>query len=284
MVDIGELLGVVGALLATVGGIAWALCHGISLFFRARPHLRGHLFAAVLWTMVTVFQTGVVLLNRSEPHTIGQGVALIAGFVMIASWAQFWERQDGMMYRQDKRPLLSRLFTQSLWGIVALLGMACAAQVGADGWLNRAVTTRDIPTIKHLRAAGFGDEWGDSYSLLEAIRNGDEPGVRAYLAAGAEVDVLLAEVNTTPFEAAVSENNVAITKLLFAHGEPYTTDTPLLLRAVENGQWEQARFLIGRGVDVNEVSEKTHFTALQIAKQRGNQPMVVLLKSAGATR
>lgn len=279
-------LGWVAMVLATVGGFVWLLYRGVYLFFRARPHLRGHLFAAVLWTLVTVFQTADLLLSRNEPNVIGSAVAILAGFVMISSWAQFAERQSGATYRQEKRPFLARLLVQTVWGLCAVWGMAWGAGVAGNDWLDRALTNRDVATVKRLRTAGFVSddmsEPGDC-ALAEAVRAQDEQAVRTYLAAGVSVNFIAFD-NITPFESAVSRDNVNITKLLFAQGHPYPTDTPLLHRAVENGQLEQARFLLRRGANPDEIAEKTHYTALQIAKKQNNQPMIALLKSAGATK
>jgi len=294
-VNSAAILGTVGALLATVGIMGWLLYQGISLFFRVRPHLRGHVFAAALWTAVTIFQTTALLLDRGNKSVIGQAVATVAGFVMIASWAQFAERQSGATYRQEKRPLLTRLFVQSLWGLLALWATAFAIGVAGDDWFNHALASRDVTTVSRLRAVGFGKSYDDSNSfgeggywrrqdaLMNAIRAQDEIGVRLYLAAGAPADGTTEE-NRMPLEAAVHRPNTRITELLFAGGEPELKGVSLLIEAVRSGQVEQVRLLLRRGADPGEIDVITHFSALQIAKKHGNQPMIALLKGAGAIK
>ena len=277
-----------GAVLATVGGIAWLLYRGVELYFRVRPHLRGHVFAATLWSLVMLVQTAALLATGKEANSVGQATALLAGSVMVWSWAQFAERQSGTTVRQERRPLLARLFVQTFWGVLALWATTWGIITGANAWFDDALTARDIATISRLHALGFrgaDDRLSErNEALVKAVQEQDRDAVRAYLAAGVNPSFADWDGSGDPFVGAVIRKSVAITEMLLEHGYPYRSDVPLLQTAVQSGQLGQVRFLLRRGCDANEVGQKTHFTALQIAKQRGDKPMITLLKSAGATK
>ncbi|MBC8143564.1 MAG: ankyrin repeat domain-containing protein [Armatimonadetes bacterium] len=284
----GILGGLVGLLL-TVGIIGAVLYKSIDLFFRVRPHLRGHFFAAVLWTLVTTCQTAsLTLWHQWEPNRVGQGVALLAGSVMVWSWAQFAERQSGATFRQEKRPLLARLFVQSFWGVLAVWAIAFSVSLVVNDFFECAWERRDIAALSRLRAAGFGKDMGYyGYGLRDAVLAQDEQGVRAHLVAGTSCTSYIPNEeygSSALIYAAVHRNNVAITRMLLDADAPVEPDIPLLHEAVRYGKVEQARLLIHRGADVSEVSPKTHFTALQIAKKNNDTLMIALLKGAGAVK
>lgn len=282
------LLGL-GAVLATVGAMAWLIYRGVELYFKARPHLRGHVLAAVLWTLVTLFQTAAILFSGNNNNWVGQTVAVVSGFVMVWSWGQFAERQSGATHRQERRPLLARLFVQSFWGILALWFAAWGAVTIGNEAFDRALAQQNLSAVQRLRSAGFGGMSGGDYErrdgLRTAINTQDADAVRLYLAAGAVPTTYAGEYNERPsLLEAVRLPDVQITEMLWKYGEPHSLSDPLLQEAVRAGQVEQARFLLHHGSDVNEISEQTHFTALKIAKKQGNKAMTALLIGAGATR
>ena len=285
-----DFLTAVGVL-ATAGGIAWLGFRAVTLHYQTPPHLRGHFFAATLWTAVTFFQTVSVLIYRADPNFVGRMVAILSGVVMVWSWAQLAERQSGTTLRQERRPLPARLFVQTFWGVLALWIATWGISAGMNDWFDDAITYCDTPTITRLYAAGFRGANGRICdrrdALIQAIRGQDMKAVRTYLAVGVEpdfgTDYYYSQDN--PYTEAVSRGDVEITRLLFAKSYySYSNHTPLLQTAVQSGQLEQARFLLHRGYDVNEAQDGTHSTALKIAKQRGDKPMIAMLKGAGATK
>ena len=140
MVEMMLVIAGLAVFLAALSGVVWVLCRVISGFFTLPVALRGHVWAATLWTMTTAGYTlHFALDNETLQHDpLGAAVLLVAGWTMVSSWAQFFERRgNAAILRQSRRPLVARLFVQTVWGVVAL---------GLTAWgLTLYVPTPDAP-------------------------------------------------------------------------------------------------------------------------------------------
>ena len=201
--------------------------------------------------------------------------------------------------------------------VVSVAAMSLAnAQSLQDAW--RAALAGDLTTIQSLVERGNSPDTSDaegSTLLMLAARSGHAQVV-AYLisqkasvngrnkfgdtalmaaALGGHVEagkVLLAhgaEINGagwTPLHYAAFEGRTGLVKFLMENGADKNAIapneyTPLML-AVRNGHEEAARALLYGDPDVNYKTHSNGDTALKLAQQKGYEPVVILLKRAGA--
>jgi ankyrin repeat protein len=117
--------------------------------------------------------------------------------------------------------------------------------------------------------------------LLEAVDRGETEKVRDILSRGANLSVMDRD-RKTPFHLAIAKGNVAIVKVLCAHGADGNSG---LCKAVDYHQQEVARFLIENGADIDREGEGKwegyRRTPLHIAAG-GDQEMTSLLLELGA--
>lgn len=209
--------------------------------------------------------------------------------------------------------------TRLLWSLLFSLVLgagAASAQSLQDSW--RAALEGDLPTVQRMVERGNSPDTADpdgSTLLMLAARAGHGPvvsylitqkasvngrnkfGDTALMAAalGGHVEaagILLAagaEINPpgwTPLHYATFEGRTEMVKFLLERGANKDAVapneyTPLML-AVRNGHEAAARVLLYGDPDVNYRTRSTGDTALKLAVQKGYEPVVALLKRAGA--
>lgn len=280
MSELPGIILVLICLLAGIGGVVWVLILSGGWLNRMPNHLRGHFASAFTWTGITLCQT-ISLLKHSDPfNVIGHAAVLVAGWVMVPSWAQFVERRKGNSIRQDHRGLAYRLFVQTLWGPV-LLGVCLATTCDIGGrQFDKALARRDLPTALLLQRYGMGDtsEGKYSYELGQAVENGDMTGGSDYLAVG--VDESKGYGGSEPLiGVSIRQKNACMTRLLLKYKsllelEPYG-DQPLHL-AVKSGDVRQAQILLEYGFN-RKAYNSGGKTAFQLAKEQNDVSMVEAL-------
>lgn len=202
-------------------------------------------------------------------------------------------------------------------GFVSASGLTWA-QALEDSW--RAALDGDLPTVQRLIERGASADSADregSTLLMLAARSGHAPivsylvghkasvnarnryGDTALMAASlkghVEVAKVLiangAEVNSSgwsPLHYAAFEGNASMVRFLLDQGADKNAIapneyTPLML-AVRNGHEEAARALLYGDPDVNYKARSSGDSALKLALQKGYEPVVTLLKRAGAVQ
>jgi hypothetical protein len=238
-------------------------------------HLRGHLLAAIVWSLVTICQTVNLLVYSRTPNLAAHAVVFVAGWVMVSSWAQFAERKCGQSQRQNRRWLLYRLFVQTIWGPLALwLGVAALCHVGERNF-DDALARRDLPTALLLREYGLGNvtayKHGDG--LEAAIQDSDLSAVGTYLAAGIKPEEYYGPRDSF-MGAALNQENVAITRLLLEYSALPNNQTysnsgyeyPLHI-AVKNKNVRQVEALLQHGAE-RKVYNSEGKTPFQVAKEQ----------------
>jgi ankyrin repeat protein len=208
------------------------------------------------------------------------------------------------------------------WAVLAFALLAClgigsaGAQSLQESW--RAALAGDLPTVQNLVERGTSPDTSDaegSTLLMLAARGGHTPVVSYLISRKASVNgrnkfgdtalmaaamgghvetakVLIAngaELNGsgwTPLHYAAFEGRAPMVKFLLEAGADKNAVapnefTPLML-AVRNGQEEAAKVLLYGDPDVNYKTRSGGETALKLAQQKGYEPVVVLLKRAGA--
>lgn len=270
--------------MAALGAGIWGLYSLGGWLNRAPTHLRGHFFAAAVWSVITLCQTASLLSDQDPPNVVGHAALFVAGWVMVSSWGQFAERRAGSSHVQDRRRLPHRLFVQTFWGPLALwLGAAAVCHVGTRLFDN-ALARRDVPNVFLLRHYGIGDVSDAKYGsrMSEVIKRGDLDGVKAYLAAGVDPDGWYYGVD--PFlETAVGQKNVVITRLLLQHGaspegETYRVHEYPLHTAVKNGDVRQVQALLQGGAE-RRIYNQEGKTPFQLAKESNQPDMIATLLS-----
>jgi uncharacterized protein len=183
----------------------------------------------------------------------------------------------------------------------------------------RAALDGDLATVQKLVERGTSPDTADQDGntlLMLAARGGHSPlvsylvsrkatvnarnkfGDTALMAAGlkghVEVAKVLvasgAQVNTegwTPLHYAAFEGSAPMVRFLLDHGADKNAIapneyTPLML-AVRNGHEEAARALLHGDPDVNYRARSTGESALKLALKKGYEPVIALLKRAGAS-
>ncbi len=186
---------------------------------------------------------------------------------------------------------------------------------------SRAALEGDLATVQKLVERGASADTADREGntlLMLASRNGhaaivsyllsrkaavntrnkfgDTALMAASLKGHVEVAKLLiengAEVNSpgawAPLHYAAFEGRAGMIRFLMDHGADKNAIapneyTPLML-AVRNGHEEAARALLYGDPDVNYKTRSTGDSALKLAQQKGLEPVVSLLKRAGAVQ
>jgi hypothetical protein len=161
----------------------------------------------------------------------------------------------------EEQPAAAALWCFSLFGNRAL-------------YATTHVITRRIPE-KPLR----------SHSLLHiAVARGDEPAIRANLAAGIPID-LLAGDGLAPLHWALAAKSPSVIDLLLEHGSPIDVRsaegaTPLM-NAVQGRAADKTALLLDRGADPS-ARDSRGFTALHRAAEMGLLEITRLLLARGA--
>ncbi len=275
-------------LMAVLAGCIWGL-YALGRWLNRLPaHLRWHPFAAVVWSVITLFQTASLWNYRDAPNLVGHAALLIAGWVMVSSWAQFARRRTGAAGDQGWRRLPQRLFVQTLWGPLALwLGASVVCHAG-ERLFDNALAHRDLPTAFLLQKYGVGAITDEKYGrrLSEVIQRGDLNGVSTYLAVGVDPEGWYYHQVAPSLVTSVRQENVAVTRLLLRYGalpanESYEYGYPLHA-AVESGDVRHVQALLQGGARravFNDAGE----TPFQVAKKHKNAAMVAVLVSADGT-
>jgi len=193
---------------------------------------------------------------------------------------------------------------------------SASAQSLQDSW--RAALEGDLPTVQSLIERGNSPDTSDaegSTLLMLAARGGHAPVVSYLISRKATVNarnkfgdtalmaaaltgqieaakVLIAngaEINGsgwTPLHYAAFQGRAAMVKFLLEAGADKNAVAPNeythLMLAVRNGHEEAARALLYGDPDVNYKTRSGGDTALKLAVQKGYEPVVSLLKRAGA--
>src|SRR5712692_5288328 len=155
--------------------------------------------------------------------------------------------------------------------------------------LTVAAVAGDLETLKLLIASGAevnARTSGGGTALMAAARLGCLACVELLVARGADVKAATKR-GVTALSAVASYAEPAMVRALLEKGcEVNTKDdrghTPLMMAAYSDFlDTETVRALLAKGADVDARSEEGE-TALSLAKQRGNTPVVELLRKAGA--
>lgn len=125
--------------------------------------------------------------------------------------------------------------------------------------------------------------------LTKAIKNNDAELVRILLDAGADINK--ADQNgSTPLIRAYVEDNTELASFLVNSGADVNKivnkvcgyeDITVLMLSCHHGDAAWAKFFLESGTDIN-ITNKSGKTALQIAKENGNEEIIALLKRYGA--
>jgi uncharacterized protein len=157
----------------------------------------------------------------------------------------------------------------------------------ADGnsLLMLAARSGHVQIVSYLvsrKAAVNGrNKYGDT-ALMAASLKGHVEVAKALIANGAEVN----SNGWSALHYAAFEGRPALIRLLLDSGADKNAVapneyTPLML-AVRNGHEEAAKALLHGDPDVNYKTRSGGESALKLAMQKGNEPVVALLKRAGA--
>lgn len=276
--------------LVVVGGSVWGLYRLGHWVNQVPAQLRGHLFAAIVWTLITLCQTIILLNYRETQNIVGHLVVFIAGWVMISSWAQFAERRRGESYRQDRRWLLHRLPVQTVWGPLAVwLGVGLFCHYSQLAFSN-ALARRDVSTLLLLKQYGLGQFtiYEEGPLLVEAVKRSDPNDVTIYLTAGANSSWLfqMHSSYTDKYDsegASASKRNLVITRLLLKcgaspEGISYGGSDYPLHHAVSRGDIRQVQILLQHGAK-RKVYNSAGKTPFQLAKEHKDAEMVALLST-----
>jgi uncharacterized protein len=150
-------------------------------------------------------------------------------------------------------------------------------------------TNRLRALVKHDRSLANAFSSDGFMPLGLAVFFGHLETVEALLAAGAEVNVTTREsMKVTPLHSAAAAKQVAIARVLIAHGarvnaaQPESGFTPLHEAAL-NGDIEFARLLLEHGADIN-AKMKDGKTPLTFAVEGGQTEMASFLRERGAVK
>ena len=269
------------------GGALYGAARLIGVLAATPRRLAPHLLAALVWTAVCACQTMLTVESRPALNLPGATVAIVAGWVMVSSWRQFAARLrhgDGAV----RRPLVARLFTQMLWGPLALCVIVGGVSSGVNHLLVRhALARRDLPALRGFQAQGIVADHADLQCGLRAvIAKQDVRGVETYLAAGANAqEGCNWHPDGCPIAAATRLPSTAITELLLKVGSDGDYDdyypAVAMRSAVRAHRVEQVRTLLSRGTDVGDADFKGD-TALDMAKRQHDAAIVALFESAEA--
>lgn len=149
--------------------------------------------------------------------------------------------------------------------------------------------------LKRLAALGIDWAWQDgemdaALPVLAAVKRGDRDAVRAFLDAGAPVDVHFKDGSSALGEAidgSANDSDAArIVELLVTRGANVNRRLPdgrtPLFAAAESGNVRVVNFLIAHGARVNDLVLDDN--ALDIAEQNGHLPVARVLHAHGARR
>jgi len=125
------------------------------------------------------------------------------------------------------------------------------------------------------------NKFGDTALMIAAL-GGHVEAAKVLIANGAEIN----GNGWTPLHYAAFQGRAEMVKFLLENGADKNAVapneyTPLML-AVRNGQEDAARALLYGDPDVNYKTRSNGDTALRLAVQKGYEPVVSLLKRAGA--
>ena len=139
---------------------------------------------------------------------------------------------------------------------------------------------------------------GRGSPLIAAVRSGNREVVRTLLRAGADPNFSV-DGTGSPLIAAAAEGNLEVAELLLSAGaEPdlvVPSDENALIVAAARGDLAMVELLVGRGASFNarvvyelkypdgRVAKSETLTPLGVAKSRGNESVVRLLESYGAS-
>lgn len=138
--------------------------------------------------------------------------------------------------------------------------------------------------IQNKAAVNQKNTYGDT-ALMAAALKGHVEVAKLLIANGAEVN---GSGNWSPLHYAAFEGRAPMVRLLLDHGADKNAlapneYTPLML-AVRNGHEDAARSLLQGDPDVNYQTRSGGDTALKLAVKKGFEPVVSLLKRAGAVQ
>ena len=154
----------------------------------------------------------------------------------------------------------------------------------------RSADGPDPHIVEILRRAG-GTGGGPTASLFNAIRAHDLDGVRAAIAAGADLNAISPH-GATPLTAATYKGSVELVGTLIRAGadvdKPGHHDTPLISAAV-GGNLPVVQWLVEAGADVNQLEpdhggQSLRRNALLAAEWNRKYDVVDYLKTVGGTR
>lgn len=149
-----------------------------------------------------------------------------------------------------------------------------------------AVAEQQDRIVWYLLAEGANPDLagaGGETALMIAAENGSRRLVQLLLSAGARVNATDAE-GSTPVIRAAGNGHLSVVKVLLAAGANVNVSQDgrsLLMHIVDSGDMLTAEMLLAAGADVNYRSERG-VTALDVARQNGNQDLEMLLIQAGA--
>lgn len=276
--------------LVAIGGGIWGLYRLGHWVNQVPAQLRGHLFAAVVWTLITLCQTIILLNYRATPNIVGHLVVFIAGWVMISSWAQFVERGRELSYRQSRRWLLHRLFVQTLWGPLALwlaIGVFCHySQLAFTNALDRRDTSNAL-LLKHYGLGNF-DHYFQRYRIMDAVEQGDVDYMATLIGIGVQPNKLLGlycdngHVEKLPETSREQKNPVVVRFLVKSGASPEASGEyfgyHLLHNAASSGDIRVAQVLLQYGAK-RKVYNSAGKTPFQLAEERKDAEMVALLST-----
>ena len=179
--------------------------------------------------------------------------------------------------KEDETPLMKSVVKNDFEGVKILVenGADVNAKDGVSSVLVKGVRSGNIEMVEYLieKGARVNDKvWGDFTPLMYAYKEGDEWMIKMLEAKGAS----LKETNSLDENVlwfALESGNVKLIKKLKKNGFDLNgtfgnNDVTPLMRAVEIGEFDVAKFLVESGVSLNK-KNKRGMTALGVISTNG---------------